>query len=288
MIGVFDSGYGGLNILSSLLHKLPAYDFIYLGDNARAPYGARSFEVIYEFTKQGVKWLFDNGCTVVVVACNTASARALRTLQQKWLPVWYSDRRLLGIVRPSAEALAGIPVGEVSNEARFEAEGRVAILGTLETIRSRSYELELRKLAPNLQVCQHPCPIWAALVETGEAASDGAEWFVQRSLAELFDRFTNIDRILLACTHYVALLPLIQKHLPSRVQILTQADPLQERLADWLKRHPEFDQRMSRTATRQLFTTDDAGHFSEVAGTALGTKVEGQRIVLDRDLPFAE
>jgi glutamate racemase len=211
MIGIFDSGYGGLNILKPLLQRLREYDFLYLGDNARAPYGARSFDVIYQFTLQGIERLFDLGCVLVVVACNTASARSLRMLQQKFLASRFPDRRILGIVRPSAEALARIPVGDISDRPRPEISGRVGILGTLETIRSQSYVLELGKLAPNLEVWQQECPMWAALVEAGEITGAGTEYFVKKYLQILFKRCGRIDRILLACTHYMALMPLIQQ-----------------------------------------------------------------------------
>jgi glutamate racemase len=284
MIGVFDSGYGGLNILKSLFRRLPQYDYFYLGDNARAPYGARSFEVIYQFTLQGVKQLFDCGCPLVLLACNTASARALRTLQQQFLPSHFPDRRLLGVVRPSAEALARIPVGDVSNRQRPELTGRVAILGTRETIRSQSYVFELQKLAPNLEVWQHECPIWAALVEAGEVASAGAEWFVQQYLHQLFNRCGKIDRILLACTHYAALLPLIQKCLPEGLDVLTQAELVEERLVDWLERHPELETRLLKTGTRRFFTTDDHLHFCQVAHDILGVEIECETMEIDRDV----
>ena len=281
MIGIFDSGYGGLNILKSLLRGLPEYDYLYLGDNARAPYGARSFDVIYQFTLQGVKQLFDFGCSLVLIACNTASARALRSLQQDYLPSHFPNHRLLGIIRPSAEALARIPVGDVANRPRPEITGKVAILGTRETIRSRSYTLELRKLAPSLEVWQQECPIWAALVEAGEITGAGAEWFVQRYLLQLLEQCGKLDRVLLACTHYTALLPLIEKHLPEGLEVLTQAELIVERLVDWLERHPEFEIRLPKTGTRRFFTTDDPLHFCLVASDVLGVEVGCETIAID-------
>src|SRR6266446_2771142 len=281
MIGVFDSGYGGLNILKSLFRRLPEYDYLYLADNARAPYGARSYNVIYQFTLQGVERLFDLGCPLVLLACNTASARALRSLQQHYLPSNFPDRRLLGIVRPSAEALACIPVGDVASRPRPEIAGKVAILGTRETIRSQPYILELQKLAPNLKVWQQECPVWAALVEAGEITGAGPEWFVQRYLHRLFQQCGELDRVLLACTHYSALLPLIQKHLPESLDVLTQGELIDERLADWLERHPEFETRLPKTRTRRFFTTDDHLHFCKVAYTILGMEVECETIAID-------
>jgi glutamate racemase len=285
MIGVFDSGYGGLTILKSLLQKLPEYDYIFLGDNARAPYGARSYEVICQFTLQGVKRLFDLGCPVVVVACNTASARALRTLQQRYLPTLFPDRRLLGMIRPSAEALAHIPVGDVENRPRLEIAGKVAVLGTRETIGSRSFLLELEKLAPNLRVYQQACPIWVPLVESGELDSAGTEWFIKRDLDRIFAENGRVDRVLLACTHYPALLRLIQKHTPTTVEILTQAPIIAERFADWLKRHPEFETRLSKTSALRFLTTDDRLYFDEVANSILGISVKSETIRIDEDSP---
>ena len=280
MIGVFDSGYGGLNILKPLLQRLPQYDYLYLGDNARAPYGARSFDVIYQFTVQAVERLFSEGCVLVVLACNTASARALRTLQQQFLPYHYPDRRVLGVVRPSVEALAGIAVGDISSQARPDISGKVAVLGTRETVRSQSYVLELEKLAPNLEVWQHECLTWAGLVEAGEITGAGTEYFVQKDLQELLIRSGGVDRILLACTHCAALIPLIQNNSPEGVDILTQAQPVEERLTDWLQRHPEFEQRLSKTGARRLLTTDDHVHFSQVAHSILGTEIEAETIVV--------
>ena len=218
---------------------------------------------------------------LVLLACNTASARALRSLQQDYLPSHFPDRRLLGIIRPSAEPLARIPIGDVANRPRPETTGKFAILGTRETVRSRSYTLELRKPAPSLEVWQQECPIWAALVEACEITGASAEWFVQRYLHQLLEQCGKLDRVLLACTHYTAVLPLIERRLPEGVEVLTQAELIEERLADWLERHPEFETRLPKTRTRRFFTTDDHLHFCQVAYTILGMEVECETIAID-------
>ncbi|MBV9392579.1 MAG: glutamate racemase [Verrucomicrobia bacterium] len=280
MIGVFDSGYGGLNILKTLLQRLPEYDYLYLGDNARAPYGARSCEVIYRFTLQGVRYLFSQDCALVVLACNTASARALRTIQQRYLAVECKDRRVLGVIRPSAEALARIPVGEISSEPRFDIAGKVAILGTQETIQSNSFVLELQKLAPRLEIYQQACPLLAPLVEAGEISGEGPSWFVRKYLAELRIRCDAPKRILLACTHYAALVPIIRQFLPNETEILTQDEIIAERLKDWLVRHPEQDIRLGKTGKRLFLTTDDASDFAAVGRSILGTDIDCKAIRL--------
>ncbi len=280
MIGVFDSGYGGLTVLREILARLPAYDFVYLGDNARAPYGARSYEVICQFTLEAVEHLFQAGCVVVVLACNTASARALRTIQQQYLPQRYPNRRILGVIRPSAEELAQIPIGDVSSEPRPQIAGSVAVLGTSETIRSNSFGLELQKLAPNLTLYQQECSMWVPLVEAGELSGAGPEWFVARDLARLLISAPRTQRILLACTHYPALLPIIRKNLPEKTSVLTQAPVIAERLADWLNRHPEFDEKLSRKGRRHFLTTDDALYFRDLGERILGKPIECERVRL--------
>jgi glutamate racemase len=282
MIGVFDSGYGGLTILRSILERLPSYDYVFLGDNARAPYGARSHEVIYQFTLQGIKYLFELGCPLVVLACNTASARALRRIQQQYLPVHYPDRRVLGVIRPSAESLATIPVGDVDNFPKPEIKGKVGILGTRATIQSESYVLELNKLAPNLEVYQQPCPIWVPLVEAGEITGSGTEYFVEQSLHQLFEQCSEPDRLLLACTHYNVLLPIIRKFVPQQIDVLTQEPIIAERLADWLIRHPEFEQRLSKEGDRLYLTTDDAENFSNIGANIMPSRFKTKTVTLDR------
>ena len=212
MIGVFDSGFGGLTVLDALVRRLPAFDYFYLGDSARAPYGARSLDVIYEFTREAVEFLFDAGCPLVILACNTASARALRTLQQRHLPARRPDHRILGVVRPSAEALAGLPADALPGTAApASASGCVAVLGTAGTIGSDSYRLELAKLAPGLQLVQQSCPLWVPLVEEGELAGPGTDYFLHKYLDPILASPRRPERILLACTHYPLLLPAIRK-----------------------------------------------------------------------------
>jgi glutamate racemase len=278
MIGFFDSGYGGLTILRSVLERLPEYDYVYLGDNARAPYGARSHEVIYQYTLQAVKYLFELGCPIVVLACNTASARALRRIQQQFLPVHYPDRRVLGVIRPSAESLAQIPVGDVASIPRPDIHGKVGILGTRETVQSESFLMELNKLAPNIAVYQQACPLWVPLVEEGENSGIGTEYFVQLYLNQLFERCSSLDRLLLACTHYNVLLPHIRKFVPAPVEILTQEPIIAERFANWLSRHLEFETRLGKQSDRLYLTTDDAENFSDIGAQILGTQFQGKTV----------
>jgi glutamate racemase len=285
MIGVFDSGFGGLTVLSSLLRALPAYDYLYLGDSARAPYGARSAEVVNEFTLEAVEWLFDQGCPLVVLACNTASARALRNIQQLHLPKHRPDRRVLGVVRPSVEALAGIPVGTVAipdQTPPSDIEGLVAVLGTEATVASDSYGIELRKLAPHLRLVQQACPLWVPLVETGEIAGPGTEYFLRQSLERMRASAGGEwpKRILLGCTHYPLLLPPLRRVAPPEVEFLAQGDLVAERLVDWMRRHPEQERRLGRGGTRRYFTTDDSAWFSSHGERLLGTPIHAERVRL--------
>jgi glutamate racemase len=281
VIGVFDSGFGGLTVLSALLERLPGYDYLYLGDSARAPYGTRSFEAIFEFTREAVEFLFAQGCPLVVLACNTASARALRTLQQQVLPVKYPDRRVLGVVRPSAEALAGLPPGAIPGVTPPAlTTGRVAVLGTPGTIASDSYRLELEKLAPGVTLIQTACPLWVPLVEAGELSGAGVDYFVRRSLAPLFADNAAPERILLGCTHYPLLLPVIRKAVPAEVEILTQGPIVAERLGDWLARHPAMHARVGRAGTRRFLTTDDPGWFAARGQVILGQPMVAERVKL--------
>jgi glutamate racemase len=269
MIGVFDSGFGGLTVLTSLLERLPRYDYLYLGDSARAPYGTRSFETIFEFTRQAVAFLFAQGCPLVVLACNTASARALRNLQQQVLPVQFPDRRVLGVVRPSAEALAGLPAGAIPGVTPpARVTGQVAVLATQGTVASDSYRLELEKLAPALSLTQLACPLWVPLVEAGELDGPGVDHFVHRYLDPLLAAQPGLERILLGCTHYPLLVPRIRAALPAGIEVLTQGPIVADRLQDWLRRHPEMETRLGRGGERRFLTTDDAGWFA-ARGTAL-------------------
>jgi glutamate racemase len=281
MIGVFDSGFGGLTVLSALLKTLPQYDYVFLADSARAPYGARSSDVVNEFTLESVEWLFDQGCTVVILACNTASARALRNIQQLHLPAHRPDRRVLGVVRPSVEALADLPPGAIPGETHpSPAAGVVAVLGTENTIASDSYGLELRKLAPQLELIQQSCPLWAPMVEAGEVDGPGTEFFLRRSLDPVLNRERPPQRILLGCTHYPLLLPALRRIVPPRITLLAQGEIVASRFENWLQRHPEFEQRLTRTNRRRYATTDDAAWFSSHGSRLLGTPFTAERVRL--------
>jgi len=288
MIGVFDSGFGGLTVLDALVARLPRFDYLYLGDSARAPYGARSLDVIYEFTREAVEFLFDAGCPLVILACNTASARALRTLQQRHLPARRPDRRILGVVRPSAEALAGLRADAVPGApGAVEARGTVAVLGTAGTIGSDSYRLELAKLAPQLRLVQQACPLWVPLVEEGELAGPGAEYFLRKYLDPVLA--ASPDRILLACTHYPLLLPAIaaivveeraRTRATAPAEILVQGDIVAARLAAWMARHPEMTARLGQHGARRFATTDDPQWFAARAAALLGREIAVEKVHL--------
>lgn len=283
MIGVFDSGFGGLTVLSALLRELPGYDYLYLADSARAPYGARSAEVVNEFTLEAVDWLFEQGCPLVVLACNTSSARALRNIQQLHLPKRWPDRRVLGVVRPSVEALAGIPVGTVAipdETAPAETDGLVAVLGTEATIASDSYGIELRKLAPRIRLVQQACPLWVPLVEAGELDGRGTEYFLRRALAPLLPPHEAPKRVLLGCTHYPLLLPALRRIVPAETEILDQGALVAERLADWMRRHPEQEVKLTRGGARRFCTTDDPEWFAARGEKLLGASIRAERVRL--------
>ena len=281
MIGVFDSGFGGLTVLASLVRRLPEHDYLYLGDSARTPYGTRSFETIFEFTRQAVEYLFSQGCPLVILACNTASARALRTLQQQVLPAHYPDRRVLGVVRPSAEALAGLPPGAVPGVTPPAAvKGSVAVLATAGTVASDSYRLELAKLAPGLRLVQQACPLWVPLVEAGELSGPGVDFFVHRYLDPLFTAADAPTRVLLGCTHYPLLLPAIRGAVPPGVELVTQGEVVAERLADWLGRHPEMSKRLTKQGRRRYLTTDDPDWFAARGRMILGEDISALRVHL--------
>jgi glutamate racemase len=281
MIGVFDSGFGGLTVLSALLGRLPEYDYLYLGDSARAPYGPRSLEVVHSFTREAVEFLFDAGCPLVVLACNTASAQALRTLQQRHLPAHRPDRRILGVVRPSAEALAGVRPGAIPGVTKPAlTTGTVAVLGTKGTVASGSYALELAKLAPRLRLIQQACPLWVPLVEAGELSGPGTEYFLHQYLDPLFGAPDPPSRVLLGCTHYPLLLPAIRTMVPPSVEIIAQGGLVADRLADWLQRHPEMEQRLSRKGARRYATTDDPKWFARQGEAILSTRIDVERVRL--------
>lgn len=280
MIGVFDSGFGGLTILKSLLERLPEYDYLYLGDSARSPYGGRSLEIVHKFSREAVQWLFDEGCSLVIFACNTASAQALRNIQQLDLPNRWPDRRVLGVIRPSVEALVGIPPATPPALRRPDITGgSVAVLATRGTVASNSYALETAKLAPGLNLIQQACPLWVPLIEAGELSGPGTEHFVHQYLDPLFKMPDVPKRILLGCTHYPLLFPLIRAVTPPGIEVIAQGEIIAERLQDWLKRHPEMDTRLSRGkphGQRRFATTDDAGWFGEH-----GQRILGQRIFVE-------
>jgi glutamate racemase len=281
VIGVFDSGFGGLTVLKSLVARLPQYDYFYLGDSARAPYGGHSLEVVHSFTREAVEFLFDAGCPLVVLACNTASAQALRTLQQRHLPVHRPDRRILGVVRPAAEALAGLPPGAIPSVTQPSlATGTVAVLGTAGTVASGSYALELAKLAPRLCLIQQACPLWVPLVEAGETSGSGVEYFLHKYLDPLFAGPETPTRILLGCTHYPLLLAGIRAIVPSPVAVFDPGELVAERLADWLFRHPEMEQRLSRASTRRYATTDDPVWFAAQGEPILHTRIAVEKVRL--------
>lgn len=269
-IGVFDSGYGGLTILRGIRRRLPGYDYIYLGDNARAPYGNRSFDVVYRFTLEAVNKLFDCGCPLVVLGCNTASAKALRTIQQNDLPVSADpSRRVLGVIRPTVEKIA-----------ELTRSGHVGVFGTPGTIQSRSYELEIGKLHPQLTVTGHGCPMWVPLVENREHESAGADYFVKQEIDRLFDADPLIDAVILGCTHYPLLAGKICRYMPSGVKVVFQGEIIADSLADYLVRHPEMESRLSRGASCRYMTTESSGKFSEMASMFLGAEITAEEVSL--------
>ncbi len=264
-IGVFDSGYGGLTILKELKEQLPQYDYLYLGDNARAPYGTRSFETVYEYTLEAVKWFFDQGCSLVILACNTASAKALRNIQQLDLPKIAPSKRVLGVIRPSSEVL-GI----------FSTTGHVGILATVGTVQSDSYIMEMAKFFPTVQVHQQACPMWVPLIENGEYDQPGADYFVKEYLDQLFSQSKDIDSILLACTHYPLLEAKIKAYLPAGVKLISQGHIVAESLVQYLDNHPEIAKQCSQNGQLQFYTTDNAQTFEKQGSFFFGQKIEAK------------
>ncbi len=269
MIGIFDSGYGGLTILHGIRQLLPEYDYLYLGDNARAPYGPRSFEVVYQFTRQAVKYLFDRGCQLVILGCNTASAKALRTIQQHDLTQWDPERRVLGVIRPTAEV-----IGSLSKSRH------VGVLATEGTIKSESYNLEIKKLHPDMQVTGVACPFWVPLVEYNEADKPGADYFVQKNIDQLMALDPQIDTIILGCTHYPLLLPKIKKYLPAGVRVIPQGDYVAASLQDYLHRHGDLEQRCSKGGTVHYLTTENPTTFQEHAQIFLHAPIDVEHVTL--------
>ena len=268
-IGIFDSGYGGLTILHGLRQLLPQYDFLYLGDNARAPYGPRSFDVVYEFTRQAVVRLFEMGCHLVILGCNTASAKALRTIQQNDLPQLDPTRRVLGIIRPTAEV-----IGQLTTSRH------VGVLATEGTIKSESYTLEIQKLHPDIVVSGVACPFWVPLVEYNEADSPGADYFVKKRIDQLMLLDPEIDAIILGCTHYPLLMPKIVKYVNPGIRIVPQGEYVAESLKDYFLRHPEMEEKCTKNGRVQYLTTENPDKFKESAQLFLHEDVEVKNIVL--------
>jgi len=268
-IGVFDSGYGGLTVLSEIVNRLPEYDYLYLGDNARAPYGTRSFEVVYDYTLEAVKELFDRGCELVVLACNTASAKALRSIQQNDLPLIDSEKRVLGVIRPSTEI-----IGDLTQT------GHVGILATEGTVKSESYVIELSKYAPNVKVVQHACPMWVPLIENHRHDSHAGQLFIEEDVKALLEKDPKIDTIVLACTHYPILKEYIESLLPDSIKVISQGAIVAEKLEDYLRRHSSLSDKLSKYGTIQFLTTESAFEFDKKASVFFGREVKSEQIKL--------
>ncbi len=270
-IGVFDSGYGGLTVLKALEKALPKYDFLYLGDNARTPYGTRSFNVVYEYTLEAVKYLFSQNCPLIIIACNTASAKALRNIQQLDLPKIALEKRVLGVIRPSVEKVSEIT-----------GNGHVGVLGTVGTVVSDSYPIELKKWSDGRvkSTVQEACPMWVPIVENNEIETEGAEYFIKKNIANILQKDKNIDTLVLGCTHYPLLSKIIRKYVPAEIAILEQGEIVAEKLVDYLQRHPEMDKRLSKSGSVDFQTTESAENFENKASLFLGRKVDATTIHL--------
>ena len=263
-IGIFDSGYGGLTVFKSIFKLLPEYDYLYLGDTARAPYGNRSFQTIHQYTLECVRWLFKQGCPLVVLACNTASAKALRTIQQIDLKTESPNNRVLGVIRPTAEVIGN-----------YTKSKEIGVLGTMGTVNSGSYLIEINRFFPDVKVYQQACPLWVPLIENGEFDKPGADYFVERYIDEILSQSPKIDALLLACTHYPLLYSKIRAYLPSHIQIISQGDIVANSLQDYLARHVEMDKDLSKGRTHEFFTTtDDTMDFDFYAELFFSGKVK--------------
>ena len=268
-IGVFDSGYGGLTVLKEIVKQLPGYDYLYLGDNARAPYGTRSFETVYEYTLQCVKQLFEMGCPLVILACNTASAKALRNIQQKDLPTLAPEKRVLGVIRPTTEVVG-----------KYSKTKHVGVFGTTGTITSNSYPIEIEKFYPEITVHQEACPMWVPLVENNELESTGADFFIQKNVENLLSKDKNIDTIILGCTHYPLLINKIKKHLPGNITLLSQGEIVAASLTDYLKRHTDLEQQCTKGGSIEFYTTDSSENFDSAASMFYGKNVKSKHLEL--------
>jgi len=268
-IGVFDSGYGGLTVLKEIVKKMPDYDYIYLGDNARAPYGTRSFETVYEYTLECVEQLFSMGCELVLLACNTASAKALRTIQQKDLPKIAPQKRVLGVIRPTTEIVG-----------KHTKTGHIGVLGTPGTIISNSYPIEIEKFYPQIKVVQEACPMWVPLVENDEYENEGADFYIEKNVNALLSKDKDIDTIILGCTHYPLLINKIKKYLPQNITLLSQGEIVAESLGDYLKRHAEMEQKCSKGGHIEFYTTDSPDNFDKAAAVFFGKSIESKHLSL--------
>ena len=268
-IGIFDSGYGGLTILHGIRQLLPQYDYLYLGDNARAPYGPRSFDVVYEFTREAVLKLFELGCQLIILGCNTASAKALRSIQQHDLAQWDPKRRVLGVIRPTAEIIG-----------RLTRNNHVGLLATEGTVKSQSYEMEIAKLWPNIKVTGQACPFWVPLVEYDEADSPGADYFVKKRIDQLMRLDPQIDTVILGCTHYPLLLPKIHKYIPRGVRIIAQGEYVASSLQSYFQRHPDMEQRCTKNGQTRYLTTENPEKFKEQAKLFLHEDIEVENVTL--------
>lgn len=267
-IGIFDSGYGGLTILKEIRKALPRYDYLYLGDNARTPYGTRSFDVVYGYTLEAVKKLFSMGCELVILACNTASAKALRTIQQNDLPALGADKRVLGVIRPSVEEVVSIT-----------RTGHVGVLGTNGTVSSLSYVLELDKLSGGgLTITQEACPMWVPIVENNEIDTEGADYFVRKNIENMLKKDQQIDTVILGCTHYPLLINVIKRHLPPHIQIVEQGPIVARKLDDYLQRHPGMEKRCSKGKSVHYLTTENPENFDEKASLFIDEVVNSKNI----------
>ena len=261
-IGVFDSGYGGLTVLKEIVKKLPQYDCIYLGDNARSPYGNRSYETVYRYTTQCVNWFFDQGCHLVILACNTSSAKALRTIQQNDLSVSYPGKKVLGVLRPTTEIIG-----------KYSETKSVGILATAGTVQSGSYPIEIKKFFPDVKVYQEACPMWVPLIENNEHLEHGADYFIKKNIHSIFEKGENIDVILLACTHYPLMQEKIKEYMPVDVKLISQGEIVADSLADYLVRHPEIEVLCSRGGKREFYTTDSTNDFDNHAAFFYGESI---------------
>ncbi len=266
-IGIFDSGYGGLTVLREIKKFLPQYDYLYLGDNARTPYGNRSFETVYTYTRECVKWMMDNGCPLIILACNTASAKALRTIQQRDLLQWDPARRVLGVIRPTAEV-----IGDYSKSKK------IGILATRGTVQSESYLLEINKYFPEVQVFQQACPLWVPVIENNEINSEGASYFIRKDVDALLAKDKEIDTLLLGCTHYPLVKEIIEKHISPEIRIVSQGEITAVSLKEYLRRHPEIESKCSKNGNIQFFTTDDPADFDQHSLLFFGEAVHSTHI----------